>query len=516
MAASVEVNSSNLGSSLQSLLMCDDITPGAAASYEICKTIYLWHPLGRKMTETPVKMALSLGREITIGVGPEEDLKKAFLDQEKKDEVAKTIANLGTQARVYGIASLAIKEEDVKDNEPLDFKTLSDTSISFNVLDPLNTAGSLVLNQNPNSIDYQKHSSIAVNGIPYHRSRTVTLMHEQPIYIAYTSSAFGFVGRSVYQRALFPLKSFVNTMITDDMVARKAGLLVATLKMAGSIVDAVMTAAAAFKRRVLKLGQTENVLSISEGEAVQSIDLTNIDGAMISARRNILMNVASASDMPARILNHETFAEGFGEGTEDAKAEALFVDDIRAWLTPAYDFLDMVTMRRAWNERFFKSLQSKYPELKGKKYEECFYEWQNAFIVKWPSLLREPESQMVMIDDTKMKALIAMAQVFEPLIDPENKTKLLMWIEDQINSTSRLFSVPLELDYDSLGEYMQEQKEKGDMIGSEDEDEPKAAPPFSARDSAVAAYLGNSKYDDGEMRKRITSIEDHLRKRNRV
>lgn len=222
------------------------------------------------------------------------------------------------------------------------------------------------------------------------------------------------------------------------------------------------------------------------------------------------MNIATAADMPARILNHETFAEGFGEGTEDAKAEAMYVDGIRKWLQPAYDFMDMIVMRRAWNERFFASLQSKYSDLKGKKYEECFYDWQNSFTAGWPSLLRETESEMVRVDDTKMKAIIAMAQVFEPLIDPENKTKLLMWIEAQVNSTKRLFSVPLELDYDALQEHMEENKEMADKAAEEAEKEPPAAPPFSARDSALSGYL--NQYDDTDVRHRITSIESHLRR----
>jgi len=37
----------------------------------------------------------------------------------------------------------------------------------------------------------------------------------------YTQAAFGFVGRSVYQRPLYPLKSFVQTMITDDLGGAK-------------------------------------------------------------------------------------------------------------------------------------------------------------------------------------------------------------------------------------------------------------------------------------------------------
>ena len=408
---------------------------------------------------------------------------------------------------------MAVLQQDVDPSEPLDPDKLADAPISFNVLDPLNTAGSLVLNQNPNAMDFMKHGDIAVNGKRYHRSRTMTLINEQPIYIAYTDSAFGFVGRSVYQRALFPMKSFIQTMIADDMVSRKVGLIIATLKMASSVVDSVMRMAASMKRSILKLGATDNVLSIATGEEVKSLDLTNIDGPLTTSRRNIVENIASACDMPANILKHESFAEGFGEGTEDAKMVAAYLDSIRTWVERLYQFMDMITQRRAWNERFFKVMQRKYPDAYGKKtYEEAFYEWSNSFKSEWPPLIQEPESEKVRVADTKLKAGIAMVQVMLPEVDPENKVRVLQWLEGTINAMKEWFPEPLELDYDSLKEYNEKQAEKQEqMMSGEDDDEPSAAPPFSARDSAVAAYLSGSNV--GDLPTRVTRIEDHLRGR---
>jgi hypothetical protein len=72
----------------------------------------------------------------------------------------------------------------MKSNEQLDYWDLPDLNISFNILDPLNTSGSLVLNQNPNAMDFMKYQQIAVNGTAYHPSRTVTVTNERPIYLA--------------------------------------------------------------------------------------------------------------------------------------------------------------------------------------------------------------------------------------------------------------------------------------------------------------------------------------------
>ena len=139
-------------------------------------------------------------------------------------------------------------------------------------------------------------------------------------------------------------------MQTDDMVSRKAGVLVAKLKPAGSIVSGLMAKAAGLKRSVIQESKTDNVISISPEEEIESLNLQNIDGAMTAARKNILENIAAADDMPARMLTEETLAQGFGEGSEDAKKEAQYIDRIRQWMQPLYDFFDPIVMYRAWNE----------------------------------------------------------------------------------------------------------------------------------------------------------------------
>jgi hypothetical protein len=83
----------------------------------------------------------------------------------------------------------------------------------------------------------------------------------------------------VYQRALFPLKSFIQSMITDDMVTKKAGVIIAILKSAGSIIDKAMMMFAAMKRAMVKQAVTENVISIEKDEDIKAIDRTNVDGA---------------------------------------------------------------------------------------------------------------------------------------------------------------------------------------------------------------------------------------------
>lgn len=448
--------SSGLPSALMELLASDDIQPGSAPSYQVAKTIYSYHPLGAKMAEGPIDLAQSQERDITIPGAPEEDLLEAFKKEWHAtggvgaDSLIKSCMAL---SRVYGVASLACISPDVDPSTPLELDKLYESDLYFNVLDPLNTAGSLVLNQNPNAIDFQKPQYIQAGGKSYHPSRTAIVLNEQPVYIEWTNSAFGYVGRSVYQRALYPLKSYVLSMITDNSVTEKAGLLVAKLKTPGAIIDQRTRSFFSFKRQQIKGGKTGNVLQIGVDEAVESLDLKNLKDAAEFARNNILKNIATAAKMPASLVNQETLAEGFGEGSEDAKQIARYIDGVRNEMQPIYVWMDNIVMRRAWNPKFYETLQSKYKELANVPYETAFYQWKNAFKAVWPNLLEEPDSEKVKVDDTITKAAIAAFEVLVPTLDPENKARAAMWLADVLNSRNFMFSQLLDLDEEAIASY---------------------------------------------------------------
>lgn len=452
--ATVNINGSGLGSALRELMLSDAIVPGSEPGYQTCKNLYLFHPLGAKMVDGPISIAQSQTREITVPNGPEDRLREAFLDEWRNIKADANIAALAGTARTYGIGSIIFGATDVPTKDPIDPWKFADLEMYFNILDPLNTAGSLVLNQDPNAPDFQKHSFITASGQAYHRSRSCVLMNERPIYIAYTSSAFGYVGRSVYQRALYPLKSFIQSMVTDDMVVRKAGVLVAMIKAAGSIIDNAMAWITGKKRQILKEAETDNVISIGDNDKIETLDMKNLAEPYGMARKNILDNIAAAADEPAAMLNSETFAEGFGEGTEDAKVVARFIDRVRIWMQPAYEFFDGIVQYRAWNPGFYETIQADFPEYEGVKYEEAFYQWRNSFKTKWPSLLIEPESEQAKAEKVRLDAIIELVEVLMPECDPINKAIVIDWAAENFNEFKTMFSSPLLLDMDALREYV--------------------------------------------------------------
>lgn len=447
--------SNTLSTSLMQLLLTDEIIPGSSPSYEVCKTIYSYHPLGAKLTEYPVQLAQSQEREITIPGAPEDDLKDAFNRMWAELGFDQIILNAMTQSRIYGISSLIVGSRGIDTNEPLPVDKIHELDLYLNVLDPLNTAGSLVLNQDPNASDYQKPNYITSAGNKYHPSRTCIVMNESPIYIEWSNSAFGFVGRSVYQRALYPLKSYVQTMITDQAVSEKAALLIAKMKAPGSSIDQRARSWFGMKRDAIKGAKTGNVVSIGIEESIESIDLTNLAQAAEFSRENILKNIAASAGMPASMINMETLAKGFGEGSEDAKNIGRYIDGIRIAMNKLYAFCDNLCQRKAWTPDYFASMQRKYPELYGgMDFNSAFYSWSNAFKAEWPNILKEPDSELVKVDDIILKAAIGTVEVLVPMIDPENRAIVAGWLADVLNERKLMFSSPLELDLDAIRAYI--------------------------------------------------------------
>ena len=459
------------------------------------------------MVQSPIEMAQSQQREISIQKSPEERVRDQFQREWDAMGTDEVILNVMSTARAYGLASVAMVCEEIPADRPIDWFKLPNLTVAFSIYDPLNTAGSMVLNQDPLSIDFMKVTALAVSGKPFHRSRTVTMMNERPVYIAYTSSAFGFVGRSVFQRALFPLKSFIQTMETDDLITKKAGVFIAMLSTAGAIIDNIMQVSAGLKRIFIKQATTGNVISVGKDEKIETLNMQNIDGAYGMARKNILENIAVSADMPAKLLNSETFAEGFGEGTEDAKHVARYVDRVRRQMRPLYAFFDRIVQHRAWNEDFYKTIQEEFPDYRGIPYKDAFYQWQNSFTALWPNLLTEPDSEKTKTDKVRLDAIIEAVEVFGPMLDPENKATLVEWAQDSINQNKLLFQSPLALDIDALAEYEPPQPEMGG--GAEGEPKP-PKPGFSRSDSMGSRRRRMRKLDSEELGDLVTMMESQV------
>ncbi len=454
MAASFLTAGTEVGSRLRNLLDAD-IKPGSDLDYETAKDIYCYHPLGRKLAESPITMAQSQPRDITVQDAPGE-VADEFERVWESMQCDSYIHDAGRIARIYGISSIVAGSDKVKASEAFDMERLADTDLYFNVLDPLNTAGSLVLSQIPTARDFNKPAHVSSNGVSFHPSRFQVVMNERPIYLSYTVTAFGFVGRSVYQRALYPMKSYLRSMIADDMIQTKLGVFIAKIKSPGSVINNVMKGLAAVKRAFVKEAQTGNVVQIGETDSIETLNMQNADGAGTYSRTNILKNIATSADMPAKLVENETLVMGFGEGTEDAKQIVAYIESVRQWLQPIYAWFDNYVQYRAWNQDFFARIQRLYPEQYGKKeYADVFSEWRRNFAAAWPSLLREPESEQVKVAETKFQAIVSLLQTVMPECDADNKVLLIQSALDNISENKTLFPQAFTLDYEQLRLYQE-------------------------------------------------------------
>jgi hypothetical protein len=451
---------SQLPTPLQNILAAENVQPGSPASYELCKLLYEFHPLAGKIIEKPVALALNKARKIDIPGPFEEQLREAFEHEWSSLGATDRIRDTLHLSRVYGASAIVyggyIGGKGVPTDQPIDpWKLAELENIYFNQLDPLNLAGSIVTNQNPNSPDFMKSwQNLTAAGQPYHQSRGRLIFCGTPIYLSFQGSSFSFAGRSLFLRALFPLKSYIQTMTVNDMVSLKAGLIVAKIKQPTSIVNKIMGQAFSAKRTLVQEGQTYNVLSIQPDEDIESINLENTDKAMTTARDNIIADVAAATDVPGLLLKDEAFTNGFGEGKEDSKQVALYVDGIRTQAAPLIEYFDNIVQHRAWNKDFYTGLANEFPEQVGTlTYEQFFYAAQKRFKAVWPSLLEEPESDRVKRDSDKVKSMSDLVKTLAPILDPENKARLVGWLSDNLSAMTEMFQAPLEIDLETLAAY---------------------------------------------------------------
>ena len=208
------------------------------------------------------------------------------------------------------------------------------------------------------------------------------------------------------------------------------------------------------------------MISVGHEDAIETLNLQNLEAPANMARDHAIDNAAAAADMPAILLKSDTLTQGFGEGGEDSKQIAEYVDSIRQWLDQVYRFCDLVTMHRAWTPDFFETLQNDFPEEYGKKdFKTAFYAWKNSFSAEWPSLLTEPDSEKIKVDEIRYKAALGLLESLLPQCDPDNKARLIEWAADVFNEQKLLFPKPLMLDAEALAAFTPE------VPGAEEEPE---------------------------------------------
>ncbi len=453
----ITVSGAALTSQLAQIMAADEIEPGSQASYQLCKLLWTGHPLGGKLVESPITMAQSEDREISVPGIAEQELVEAFKKEWNALDCSAKARDTMHISRAYGVAAIVYGFPDLPTDKPLGelFELATRPGLYFNVYDPLNLSGSVITNQNPNAVDFQKPmESITAGGQPYHGSRTCVVFHGTPIYLEFQASSFSFSGRSVFLRVLYSMKSYLQTMQVADMVSRKAGLLIAKTKQNASVIDGIMERIGGIKRSLLKEAVTDQVLQIDVDDVIESLNLQNTDKAMTTARDIIIADIAVGSDVPAIVIKDEAFAQGFANGDQDMMRVVQFVNAVRQQMGGVYAYLSRIVRYRAWTPELFEVLKAKYPDAIGdRNYKAWFFECCDRFEAKWPSLIQESQGETTERNAKKLKAVSDLFKVMSPGLDPENGARLRQWMVDAINDMPELFTSIMEFDPDAFADY---------------------------------------------------------------
>ncbi|HGJ5860610.1 MAG TPA: anti-CBASS protein Acb1 family protein [Arsenophonus nasoniae] len=463
MAEIETLNSSN--SQLLNLLESTDIKPGSRAGYRLCKLLWAYHPLGGKLVEKPINMALCKPRSWNVKTDPDERVIKRFIEVWEKLNITQKIRDAYFTQRCYGASAIGVGTLNKKSDEYLDKKDLREDNIFINIFDPLNVAGSMVTSQDPNSPDFQQADLyLNVASEYWHPSRTVKIFNGSPIYLEYQNSAYGYTGRSVFLRSLYPLRSYLKTMEANEVIAEKTALIVAKTAQNSSVISGVMQKLGAIKRGFVKSGKNGNVLQIGKEDSIESLNMTNVDGPLSLSRDNIISDIASGSDIPAILLKEEAFTHGFGEGTEDSKAISQYIDGVRQEIDPVMKYFEELIQHIAWTEDFFDTLKNEYPDVFTDDYETTFYQWKDEFTASWQELVEESPNKRRESDAVVIQNAARIYAVLAPNLDPENKATLSDWLVSICNATETYKDNPCVLDVENLKNYQptpEEVKESG-------------------------------------------------------
>lgn len=427
---------------MDSLLGSHNATDMAYLNYDLCKLVYVFHPLGKRIVDLPID--LSSGQERVISVkhpSKSEELIAEFNRVWKNYNFKNIIKRLAKTSRIYGIGALFLKVEGYDDTEPLP-SDLNWTDITFTpfVYDALNISGSATNNQDLTKVNFLKVEDVFRSGEKLARDRSYVLNNGDPIYNQFSSSSLGFAGRSIYQNCITELRTWLDIAMADAMVARKCGLIIAKETYGGSATE-LQRKSLETKRQLLKMGRTNDVLSVGSDVDIKTLDLQNIDRSLDVARNHTIENIANATDIPTIILGQQKFTQGFGEGSEDTKNIGRFIDSVREWEQGVYQFIDNFVMKVAWNFDFLKSLNQQNGDIFNKKgdityeqYLSTFQKLKNSFSYSFPSYLTETESEIAEGDAKRMQIFNDVYDRLLPLLDVDGKAKVTSWYIDGFNS----------------------------------------------------------------------------------
>ena len=375
-------------------------------SYEECRAIYRFWPLGRRVINALPNFAMSPGRSFKVNhMLPEaiEALQKAELDLNIERVAFETIA----YSRIYGLSFVYVATE-LEPNQAVTYDYIqSNKAFKFNILDPLAKGGGIVMDTNPLSPTFNRPVSLNIRGYDIHTQRLYTCYNDIPLYYKFNPSSFSFSGPSVFQNMTLLIRSWNRAIISLQRMATKASAMI--LQSKDNIINTGINIKQLEKTlEFLRSIENDGIANIKVGEDIKFFNLTGvseIDTILNKIQSSILI---ALSDTPSNILLDKELSSGLNDGDNDMKSIIIAVDNFRKnTLAPLYKFLDKFLCYKAFSIELLFDIKEKYPQFYSDyTIIEIFNDLLNSYSYEFNELYPKTDNEKADLEGRKLDNLL--------------------------------------------------------------------------------------------------------------
>lgn len=463
-------------------------------TYEECRDIYRYFPLGKRIANALPTFALSAPRKFVVKDAPECVNNQIFgTAAELNLDIA--VKRIAVYARIYGQSSvfITLNDDDLAPDKPINYKDIQKYDLRINVLDPLSAGANVSYDLNPLSNTFGQPLSIQIQGKQVHSTRLKIFQNDVPLYLKFNPSSFSFSGPSIYQNMVGVIKAWNRAIISMRRIATKAASIIKTTKDSANVTGLSLYAT---ERNLDMIRNMENdgIAAIKSGETLEMFQLNGLQeiDAIINQLHTALM--MALSDTPAGILLDKNLSSGLADGSEDMKAILMAVDSFRlSMLKPIYEFLDKFLIYKAFNAEFITETKKEYPDLYRDMSESEILElWVQNYRYEWGELYPQTENEKA---DSASKFLDNLTKIKELGAN-------LSGIEEELNAYPH-FTTDFDLEEKNM------ENEQGDLMGEgNDENKNDISPNEKGNDENSDKNSSNEKGNDENSDKNSSKKEE--------
>lgn len=404
-------------------------------TYDECKDIYARFSLGKRFVKSIVRFAMKSNRVISVADAPDE-VAKQYEDYFLKHRYNQIIKNAIYLSRVYGVSGIYVGVEGDDDDAetPFTMEAKKKARLYFKALDPLNFR--YTVSQDPTSSTFLEPSNIEIFGKKIHKTRFLSVLNGDPIYLFYSASAFNFGGLSVFANMQRFIEIWASLYESLEKVANKAGVIIIENESNG-IQSAKDAEVARYSAQLLKEMRGGGIAWLNDGQHANFFNLSGVTeiASMIDSAKSAL--AIALDDTPTAILYDDRLSSGLNEGGADLEKMTMLIDSFREdVIRPIYNFFDNIIPYKAWSDDFIVAIRAKNGEKYGKMgVDEIRELWISNLTYSYADTnaktkLQTEEAKKIQLENLKLaKELGASQDTLQKLIN-----------------ASGIFELPIELD----------------------------------------------------------------------